>query len=365
MGVWNGIRSLGGENHFSGWPRWNSTNHQQSYYKWLERAHRGGLQLTVMMAVTNESMCIAGRRLDYPEFTCATSKGSIDMQLDKAFELEAWLSDLCEAGHLINAQGPAQFPIEILDLLSAACATPDSDEGWFKVVKSPLAARKAIARGQLAVVLGIEVANLFNCNEGLCTKGYVEGQLDFYHNKGVRHIFPIHNFDNDYGGAATWMNTIAVGNNYATGEWYEAEDCPNTVASFGSEDGYGFKLAPSISDWLAGLILGTDFLAPVGWRSLDTTCNKIGLKQRGEDLVQHMMSKGMIIDIDHMSNKAVDDTLTLAEDNAYPGIVATHALMFELTKKQYRHERMRTRDLEWQDFSGHFFKQLSATPLHI
>ena len=52
----------------------------------------------------------------------------------------------------------------------------------------------------------------------------------------------------------------------------------------------------------------------------------------------------MIIDVDHMSIRALDRTLEIAEANAYPGIVASHVLMFELGEKSTRHERMRTKD---------------------
>ena len=51
----------------------------------------------------------------------------------------------------------------------------------------------------------------------------------------------------------------------------------------------------------------------------------------------------MIIDVDHMSIKSLDATLDLAATESYPGIVASHVLMFDLTEKPARHERMRTR----------------------
>ena len=42
----------------------------------------------------------------------------------------------------------------------------DKKEGWFKVVTDAGEARGAIAKGQLAVVLGIEEASLFGCKAG-------------------------------------------------------------------------------------------------------------------------------------------------------------------------------------------------------
>ena len=68
-----------------------------------------------------------------------------------------------------------------------------------------------IADGKLAVVLGIEVDNLFNCHwndrrrhRGDCTPDGIRQKVQEYYDLGVRHIFPIHNFNNAYGGPATW-----------------------------------------------------------------------------------------------------------------------------------------------------------------
>ena len=54
-------------------------------------------------------------------------------------------------------------------------------------------------------------------------------------------------------------------------------------------------------------------------------CNTRGLTALGESLVREMMSLRMIIDIDHMSARAIDRTLEIAEEDAYPAVVAGHA----------------------------------------
>ncbi len=82
------------------------------------------------------------------------------------------------------------------------------DGGWFKIVRSPEEARRVIRSGKLAVVQGIEVDNLFNCKrnkegKGACNVTGIRASVEKYYNKGVRHIFPIHNFDNAFGGPAT------------------------------------------------------------------------------------------------------------------------------------------------------------------
>jgi microsomal dipeptidase-like Zn-dependent dipeptidase len=322
---------------FEGWPKWNTTTHQQVYYKWLERAHVGGLQLAVLLGVNNEAMCASQKRFNEAGFKdCNDTMPAVKLQFAKARELEQWLSARCASG-----------------VEPTACARHQpagETQGWFKIVTSPAEARTAIAQGQLAVVLGIEEASLFGCKAGVCTPDTVRAAIDHYYEIGVRHIFPIHNFDNGFGGAATWMDTIGIGNAYSTTEWYSAIECPATPAFAGGND-FGFKLFAAaetdfmtdLSQGLSRLFLGLDALHRPTYPGLTTTCNAKGLTGLGEFMVREMMHRKMIIDVDHMSIRALNRTLDLAQANEYPGIVASHVLMFELAEQSTRHERMRTR----------------------
>src|SRR5262249_23672955 len=60
---------------------------------------------------------------------------------------------------------------------------------------------------------------------------------------------------------------------------------------------------------------------------------------------------GMIIDVDHMSINAFNDTIGLAKTKSpwYPGVAASHVQFFDLYSQTFtgsagRHERMRTKD---------------------
>ncbi len=322
---------------FAGWPKWSSTTHQQAYYKWLERAHVGGLRLVVLLGVNNEAMCASQKRFGDPEFSdCTDTMAAVKLQFAKAEELEQWLADQCAAG------------------VTTACASNQpagEKQGWFRIVRTPAEARVAIAKGQLAVVLGIEEASLFGCKAGICTPQSVRTAIDDYYALGVRHIFPIHNFDNGFGGAATWMDTIGIANAYSTGQWFQVNECPQTPA-FNGDNGYGFKMfAAAETDFLTQLaqqlsraILQLGLFYRTTYPDVTTTCNNKGLTGLGDFLVREMMHRKMIIDVDHMSNRAFDQTLNIAEANGYPGIVASHVLMYELAAKAGRHERMRTRN---------------------
>ncbi len=308
---------------FNGWPLWTSTVHQQVYYKWLERAWLGGLRLIVMDAVTNEALCKSGTKVAGTD--CALSMTAIDAQLQEVQKFQTWL----------NSQygGPGK--------------------GWFQIVKSPKEAEDVIKEGKLAVVLGIEVDNLFNCHradadgrpgngEGpTCTATYINEQLQKYYGMGVRHIFPIHNFDNAYGTPAAWQDAINVGNFVGEGNWWNAVNC--------TDPGYGFSLDGIVDGLLYLLGFGGDSTPEYPKFTSGSCHGSVGLTGAGVFLIRQAMNMGLIIDVDHMSINAFNDTIDLANQQSpvYAGIAATHVQFFDLYHQNYtgrfgRHERMRT-----------------------
>ena len=338
---------------FNGWPNWRTTVHQQMYFKWVERAYRGGLRLMVMHAVHSEVFCEVSVQIN--GVNCADSMAQIDLQLQAAYDFQTWLDS--------QSGGPGQ--------------------GWFRIVTTPIEARAAISQGKLAVTLGIEVDNLFNCKADIpgqppspCPNmpGHpelttVQEAIDFYYDWGVRHVFPVHNFDNKFAGTATWLNPLAAGNRYVEGQWSTMQDCAASPfgAEFGfdGELGYGFRHDNIGVDFLRaaacavsnGPLFSCDLgdIAPVF--NQPTTCNNSGLTAAGVDLMTRLMNKGILIDIDHMSNKSLNQTINMAnavEPDGYP-LVASHGLFFELHERLYgdatapgsgqdgRHERLRTR----------------------
>ena len=357
-GTQDGSGSNFGAPIFNGWPKWTSSTHQQAYYKWLERAHQGGLRLVSMLAVTNEALCRGSRTI--PGVDCEDSMGPIYQQIAAAKEFEQWLND----------QGRT----------------------WFKIVYTPAEARLAIARGQLAVVLGVETAELFNCKFPItqcststvplqfggsdsgflnsctfssttngrplasdsqaaiptCTPASIDARVQELFNAGVRHVFPVHNFDNAFGGSATWQTAIEIGNRAVEGHWWKTREC--------KAEGYDFKLGKvfdAFSQALIGIVgFGQVFAVPV--KPEDASCNDLGLLPLGHSLLKSLMTRGMIIDIDHLSVRALDDTLDIMESPAalvpgrttpYP-VVASHVLLregHESTLLNTLHERLRTK----------------------
>lgn len=344
-GTGDGSRTEFGAPYFSGWPKWTSTTHQQTYHVWLERAWRGGLRTTTLFASHVESLCKtslkATREVSWP--ICEDSMRHIVDQLVMAREFERFID--------WQNGGPGQ--------------------GWFRIVTTPQQARDTVRAGKLAVVLGIEVDNLFNCKESGCPADFglpaariasltglpqpatLEQAVDVIHDMGVRHVFPVHNFDNGFGAAATWMDPIGVGQAVAEQRWWVARNCGDGLGD------YGFWLDNGIQSIMLLLGFGVFEVPPVPFyvngnlSPAHASCNEYGLQPMGRQLLQALMNKGMLIDIDHMSSNSLDEAIAATsvgpdgDGPAYP-LVASHVQAFDLHRQEFegnkgRHERMRTR----------------------
>ena len=93
---------------------------------------------------------------------------------------------------------------EMQDYIDAQSGGPG--KGFFRIVTDPFQARKVIADGKLAVVLGIEVSELFNCSHYNyvpdCNKDDIDRQLDEVYKLGVRDMELVNKFDNALAGVA-------------------------------------------------------------------------------------------------------------------------------------------------------------------
>ena len=265
-GTNDGARTEFGAPYFTGWPKWTSTTHQQTYYAWLERAWRGGLRTTTLFASHVESLC----------------KASLKASRDTSWPL-------CEDSmlYIVEQLKMARDFERFVDSVSGGAG-----QGWFRIVTTPQQARDAVRGGQLAVVLGIEVDNLFNCKEAGCPADYglgaariapltsrpqpatLEQAVDVIYDMGVRHVFPIHNFDNGFGAAATWMDAIGVGQAVAEQRWWVTRDC-------GAGNGnYGFWLDNFIQAIMSVLGFGIGDTPPIpaytngNLSPADASCNE-------------------------------------------------------------------------------------------
>ena len=295
----NGTHSVEGWPSFAGWPRDESQTHEGTYWKWIERAWRGGLRLMVNDLVENRALCDI-----YPlKRTNCNEMISAYNQIDQMHRLQNY----------IDAQfgGPGK--------------------GFFRLVRTPLEARRVINDGKLAVVTGIEVSEVLDCGQfngtPNCNAAQIDRELDRLYAAGVRSLFPVHKFDNalggtrfDSGGAGVLVNT---GNKYATGQFWTANHCDdpdhdNSPNPIGNQEAqfmtalFGPEVAPLFEGQLP--------VYPPG-----PHCNPKGLTGLGQHLIESMMRKGMIVETDHMSMKARRQALTIMEAENYPGIIASHS----------------------------------------
>lgn len=316
---------------FAGWPAWNTFDHQTMYYKWLQRAFLGGQKLMVMLAVNNELLCEVHSEVNNRSANCKDMP-AVNQQLAAIRNMESYV-DRQDDG-LLNGSG------------------------WYKVATGSEQARDIINGGAMAVVMGIEVDTLFNCSKGsTCTEQQINTKLDNYRNLGVRHVFPMHVFDNGFGGAAVYDDSMFnLGNNILTGSYFKVQECT---------EGNDFKLKtiPFNLRFLAKVLLGGQFLSQPSYPPLSSHCNQRGLTAAGSHLLNGLMERGMLIDVDHMSNLMFDEVLQVAIDNDYP-LVASHSTPLGITKAGKKAEGRRT-DAQLKaihDLGGMVALNLSSKP---
>jgi microsomal dipeptidase-like Zn-dependent dipeptidase len=292
------------------WPRHNSLQHHQSYYRWIERAHLAGLKILVNHLVHNQVLC----QINPQKQNDCDTMAAIEMQ---ATQMHA-MQDYIDAQH----GGPG--------------------EGWFRIVTDPAQARAVIGEGKMAVILGVEASKVLNCGEYLgapeCTREQIVERLDRLYAMDVRSLFPVHKFDNAFGGHLPDLSSgigigpvLYAGNILETGHTIEFETCahdhgedappvsslPDPLAPLGIIDQLLFQL-----DYVSDRFPATpEQLAEYDpRRGTDHLCNTRGLSDLGFFLIEELMKRRMMIETDHISRKAAEQILELTARRGYPVI---------------------------------------------
>ncbi|MBV9710421.1 MAG: membrane dipeptidase, partial [Ktedonobacteraceae bacterium] len=278
---------VGGYPQFDGWPRFTTLIHQQMHVDWIRRAYDGGLRLLVAHAVNNE--------LSASQY---------------------------------NGKPPYDDVTAVETQIAALKALAANHSDWMQIAYSSADARSIIQQNKLAIVLGVEVDSIGNWKDASAvTQADITSYLKhLYHDLGVRHLFPVHMANNVLSGSAIYNDIFNLTNFYLHGNYLEVED--------GSPLGIEFRLEvdPGAGPTLARIQMGYNPPDAEYAKYSKGHVNAAGLSDLGKFFIQTMMSLGMIVEVDHMSQKSVEETLTLAEQNDYP-VVAGHTMFRELNWK--------------------------------
>jgi hypothetical protein len=298
---------------FGYWPKYKSLTHEQVYYRWLERAWRGGLRMFTNLLVDNGVLC---EIYPYKRNSCNEMDG-VRLQAQRLHELERYVD--------AQSGGPG--------------------EGWFRIVKDPFEARRVVNAGKLAVVMGIEVSVPLDCGERLgnprCTTEQIDQRLDEVYALGVRQMELTNKFDNALTGVTGddgVQSVVNAGNAYETGHFWKMQTCvePHDHTTHRHD-----KLQPNVADGYDG----TAPPAPVGGRDSifggvlqvfgptgaapayppGPHCNVVGLSELGRHAIDGLAARGMVFDPDHMSAKAREQALAHFAAQGYSGIVSSHS----------------------------------------
>jgi len=297
---------------FTDWPNARTQpTHQTMYYRWLERAYLAGLRFMVQLGTSNSVLC---------ELVLATGAQQVRYSCNDMVNIDRGFEAVRAMERYIDAQsgGPGQ--------------------GWFRIVESPADARAVINEGKLAVVLGIEVSNVFDCYSvdkpgfASCTPDSVRETLDRYHELGVRVLFPVHKYDNAFSAGDGSPGIIELGNVINSGHYSSFdEDCPGPNTTFDGGDVTFGGLNKPRDDYFAPPPLDfTNFvddllptllplLGDIQQPSLPGNwCQRHGLTPLGETLIEELMNRGWIVDIAHLPQRAMGRAYELLEAGQYP-----------------------------------------------
>jgi hypothetical protein len=158
-----------------------------------------------------------------------------------------------------------------------------------------------------------------------CDEQDIDDGLQALYDRGVRSSLLLNKFDNPLTGvrfdSGPVGGLINAANKDSYGSFWSAETCQPGAPTDNTIDGGvpGGFIASQITALGVGGTAPTYPPAP--------HCNTRGLTDLGKHTVEEMMDMGMIVNPDHMSQKAVDSTITLAEQRNYSGLISPHGWM--------------------------------------
>ncbi len=303
---------------FQHWPSHTTMYHQQMYVDFIRRAHAHGLRLMCALAVNNELLARTARAVRYSDFNMIESQ---------VRALDAFVRDVRSTS---EAAGEAP---------------------WLDLAESPAEARAIIARGELAIVRGVEVDSLdslarhvdidepthLSAGPSVPTRDLrsrplqaeeIKRVLDQLKTWGISMITPIHLADNSFGGAAIYDDRFDLLQEWLRGRPYDEVVTRSVAFRLGTTD----RLQRMAMRAIAQLKDTRTYRLATSGRGHR---NSATLTEVGRRFLEEAMKSGFIIDVDHMSEKTTDAALSLATAHRYP-VISSHSSFRDLG--YWRHE---------------------------
>ncbi len=282
---------------FHGWPSPTALAEEGDYYTGIERAWKAGLRVMVTQLVDNEALC----------------------------SLMSTKHNPCNDMAAVRIQSRDLYALQ--DYIDAQSGGPGL--GWFRVVTDPFQARQVINQGKLAVIEGIEVSRIFGCGEvsdvPQCNDAQIDAGLKEVHSLGVRTFFPVHEFDNAFGGtkmiAGSTGAIVNLGNRDETGSFWTLQPCPAQM-----QDAEQFTVPPGgpLAQLLNGPLSSLLHGNPLPVYATGPQCNTHGLTDLGAHVIKQMIAEHFVIQTDHMDSKTASAAIAIAAANHYSGVVSAH-----------------------------------------
>jgi microsomal dipeptidase-like Zn-dependent dipeptidase len=263
---------------FTYWPHWNDITHQKMWIDWIRRSWQYGQRVMVALSHNNRT-----------------------------------LANLLGSGGPISGvkDDKASSALQIAEIKKLVADHPD----FMEVADTPEKLRSIVQSGRLAVVLGVEIDKIGNFGPGV-TAQTIDDEIAALHGQGVRYVLPIHLTDNVFGDTAIYDDVYNILNLRENNVFWSVG-----CALFGDEVGFraqsfsailapllpaGAPALPGYPSCLQTLSGGTVFRGHVNARTAN------GLTTLGDAVLSSLMKRGMIVDIDHMSDRAANRTLSRA-----------------------------------------------------
>lgn len=292
---------------FRGWPKFDDLIHIKTHQEWIRRAYDGGLRLMVALVVHNELLAGIGQFPDWAQ----SDRDTIEPQVQMLKEFVVHNKD------------------------------------WCGIAKTAAEARALVEQNKMAFVLGLETdsvngwinKNDFADDPSQANREAIRDQIypyfQYLRDLGIVQINLVHLTDNAFGGMALYEMMSLFNTLQRTGQFPEGEDGyhepgqPQTPRPEDEQISKPLSIPHELLKLLDMVIKAagvqpppelTNPHFPVGNR------NVRGMTVAGEVALRVAMRLGMVIDIDHMSErctqKAYEIAMKVVDQEKYPLIVA-------------------------------------------